>query len=154
MTEINGRGNSLRWSRNTLYPQRLALTSPTIGGRSVGIVRFPEYGDGVFFAKENWSRWLKQLTLWHIIWRYKLRISSRTLNILSREFVHISQSLREKCRDVPVCTGKWNIHQSPWDNAGLCLSLLANAGISIGQYGNIPGYSIRLRYCSLLPYLF
>jgi hypothetical protein len=26
-------------SRNTLYPQKLALTSPTSGGRSVGIVR-------------------------------------------------------------------------------------------------------------------
>jgi hypothetical protein len=33
-----GRGNSLRWPRDTLYPQRLA-TSPTSGGRSVGIVR-------------------------------------------------------------------------------------------------------------------
>jgi hypothetical protein len=38
-TEINGRGNSLRWPRNTLYSQRLALTSPTSGGHSVGIVR-------------------------------------------------------------------------------------------------------------------
>jgi hypothetical protein len=38
-TEINGRGNSLRRPCNTLYPQKLALTSPTSGGRSVGIVR-------------------------------------------------------------------------------------------------------------------
>jgi hypothetical protein len=38
-TEINGRGNSLRWPRNTFYPQKLALTSPTSGGRSVVIVR-------------------------------------------------------------------------------------------------------------------
>jgi hypothetical protein len=37
-TEINDRGNPLRWPRNTLYPQNLALTSPTSGGRSVGIV--------------------------------------------------------------------------------------------------------------------
>jgi hypothetical protein len=37
--EINGRGNPLRWPRDTLYPQKLALTSPTVGGRSVGIVR-------------------------------------------------------------------------------------------------------------------
>jgi hypothetical protein len=29
----------MRWPHNTLYPQRLALTSPTSGGRSVGIVR-------------------------------------------------------------------------------------------------------------------
>jgi hypothetical protein len=38
-TEIEGLGNSLRSPRSTLYPQKLALTSPTSGGRSVGIVR-------------------------------------------------------------------------------------------------------------------
>jgi hypothetical protein len=38
-TEINGLGNPLGWPRDTLYPQKLALTSPTIGGRAVGIVR-------------------------------------------------------------------------------------------------------------------
>jgi hypothetical protein len=27
-----------RWPRGTLYPQKLTLTSPTSGGRSVGIV--------------------------------------------------------------------------------------------------------------------
>jgi hypothetical protein len=30
-----------RWPRGTLYPQKLALTLPTIGCRSVGIVRSP-----------------------------------------------------------------------------------------------------------------
>jgi hypothetical protein len=34
-----GRRNPSRWPRGTLYPQKLALTSPTSGGRSVGIVR-------------------------------------------------------------------------------------------------------------------
>jgi hypothetical protein len=29
----------LCWPRNTLYPQKLALTSPTSGGRAVGIIR-------------------------------------------------------------------------------------------------------------------
>jgi hypothetical protein len=38
-TEINGRGDSLRSPSDILYPQKLALTSPTSGGRSVGIVR-------------------------------------------------------------------------------------------------------------------
>jgi hypothetical protein len=38
-TEINGRGNSLRWPRNTLYPHMVALSSSTSGGSSVGIVR-------------------------------------------------------------------------------------------------------------------
>jgi hypothetical protein len=37
-TEIIGRGDSLRWPRDTLYPLKLALTSPTNGSRSVGIV--------------------------------------------------------------------------------------------------------------------
>jgi hypothetical protein len=33
-----GRGDPLRRPRDILYPQKLALTSPTCGGRSVGIV--------------------------------------------------------------------------------------------------------------------
>jgi hypothetical protein len=35
----DGRGDTLRWPRDTLYPQELVLTSPTCGGRSVGVVR-------------------------------------------------------------------------------------------------------------------
>jgi hypothetical protein len=38
-TEINDHGNPLRWPRDTLYPKKLAVTSPTSGGRSVDIVR-------------------------------------------------------------------------------------------------------------------
>jgi hypothetical protein len=34
-----GRRDPSRWPRDTLYPQKLTLTSPTSGGRSVGIVR-------------------------------------------------------------------------------------------------------------------
>jgi hypothetical protein len=34
-TEINGRGDPLRWPHDTLYPQKLALASLTSGGRSV-----------------------------------------------------------------------------------------------------------------------
>jgi hypothetical protein len=34
-----GRRDPSRWPRGTLHPQKLALTSPTSGGRSVGIVR-------------------------------------------------------------------------------------------------------------------
>jgi hypothetical protein len=33
-----GRGDPLHWPNNTLYPQKLALTSLTSGGHSVGIV--------------------------------------------------------------------------------------------------------------------
>jgi hypothetical protein len=34
-----GRRDPSPWPRGTLYPQKLALTSPTSGGHSVGIVR-------------------------------------------------------------------------------------------------------------------
>jgi hypothetical protein len=35
--EINGRGDPLLWPRDTHYPQKSAVTSPTSGGRSVRI---------------------------------------------------------------------------------------------------------------------
>jgi hypothetical protein len=34
-----GRRDPSRWPRGTLHPQKFAITSPTSGGRSVGIVR-------------------------------------------------------------------------------------------------------------------
>jgi hypothetical protein len=34
-----GRRDPSRWPRSTFYPQKLALTSPTSGGRSVGMIR-------------------------------------------------------------------------------------------------------------------
>jgi hypothetical protein len=46
---INDRGDPLRWPRDTFYPQKLALTSPTSGGLSVGIVRLRTKGHGVYF---------------------------------------------------------------------------------------------------------
>jgi hypothetical protein len=44
---INDRVDPLRWPRDTIYLQKLALTSPTSGGRSVGIVRLRTKGHGV-----------------------------------------------------------------------------------------------------------
>jgi hypothetical protein len=38
-SEINVPGVPLRWPRDTLYRQKLALTSQTSGGCSIGIVR-------------------------------------------------------------------------------------------------------------------
>jgi hypothetical protein len=46
-TELTAGGDPLRWPRDTPYPQKLALTSPTRGGRSVGIVRLRTKGHGV-----------------------------------------------------------------------------------------------------------
>jgi hypothetical protein len=47
-TELTTRGDPLRSPCDTFYPQKLALTSPTSGGRSVSIVRLRTKGHGVF----------------------------------------------------------------------------------------------------------
>jgi hypothetical protein len=54
-TEINGRGNSLRWPHNTLYPQKLPLTSPKSGGLSVVIVRLWTNAKEFRLGKRNQS---------------------------------------------------------------------------------------------------
>jgi hypothetical protein len=48
-TETNDWSDPLRWSRDTLYPQKLALTSPTSGGHSVGIVSSRTKATGAFY---------------------------------------------------------------------------------------------------------
>jgi hypothetical protein len=45
-----GRRDPSRSPRGTLYPQKLALTSPTSGGRSVGIVRSRTQATEFFFT--------------------------------------------------------------------------------------------------------
>jgi hypothetical protein len=47
-SEINDHGDSLRWPRDILYPLKLALTSPTSGGRSVCIVHCRTTAPGIF----------------------------------------------------------------------------------------------------------
>jgi hypothetical protein len=50
-----GRGDPLRWPRDTLYPQKLALTSPICGGRSVWYSSLADldYGFFVYFLNTN-----------------------------------------------------------------------------------------------------
>jgi hypothetical protein len=53
------RRDPTRWPRNTLYSQKLALTSPTIGGRSFGIVRSRTQ------ATELTGAMTEIISLWH-----------------------------------------------------------------------------------------
>jgi hypothetical protein len=50
-TEINGRRDLLHRPRDTLCPLKLALTSLTSGGRSVGIVRWRTNAPEVFLKQ-------------------------------------------------------------------------------------------------------
>jgi hypothetical protein len=47
------RGDPSRWPLDTRYPQNLALTSPTSGGRSVGIVR--SRAEATEFSLVSWQ---------------------------------------------------------------------------------------------------
>jgi hypothetical protein len=65
-----GRNDPSRWPRGILYPQTLALTSPTSGSRSVGIVRSRLRPWCVFFAAVAFlqNRYLVTIggcTYWH-----------------------------------------------------------------------------------------
>jgi hypothetical protein len=61
-----GHRNPSRWPHGTLYPQKLALTSPTSRGRSVGIVHsqtqasefsFLVFDDSFIIHGDTWWTW-------------------------------------------------------------------------------------------------
>jgi hypothetical protein len=62
-----GRGDPLRWPRDNVCSQKLALTSPTCGGRSVAIVRLrtkaTEFVLFFIWMKEMVSDWLLVIVL-------------------------------------------------------------------------------------------
>jgi hypothetical protein len=61
-----GRGDPLRWPRDTLCPQKLALTSPTCGGRSVGIIRLQTKAtEFVLFAVGHVN--IEKLSIYHSV---------------------------------------------------------------------------------------
>jgi hypothetical protein len=66
--DLKGRGDPLRWPRDTLYPQKLPRTSPTSGGRSVGIVRLRTKSHGVSFYLKV-SNVALDVTCSTILWR-------------------------------------------------------------------------------------
>jgi hypothetical protein len=66
-----GRRDLSHWPHGTLYPQKLALTSPTSGGRSVGIVRH-----GVFTYECIYIEWLQINKKAQNHWLCELRPSS------------------------------------------------------------------------------
>jgi hypothetical protein len=53
-----GRRDPSRWPRGTLYPQKLSATSPTSGGRSVGIVRSRTYATECLYYMKRCLRWM------------------------------------------------------------------------------------------------
>jgi hypothetical protein len=75
------RRNSLCWPRSILYPQKLALTSPTSGCSSVGIVRLRTQATELFL-------------LVIIIWLWKIFVISSNHHVVAK---HLSSFPRD-CR--------------------------------------------------------
>jgi hypothetical protein len=61
-----GRKDPSLWPHGTLYPQKLALTSPTSGGRSVGIVRSRTEATEFSSVQDTaWTGFLATITFLH-----------------------------------------------------------------------------------------
>jgi hypothetical protein len=71
------RGDSSRLPRGTLYPQKLALTSPTRSGRSFGIVRSrtqtTEFLVPLYFKSEFRANWATMPVIKRRWWRNVVR---------------------------------------------------------------------------------
>jgi hypothetical protein len=76
-----GRRDPSRWPRDTLYPQKLALTSPTSRGRSVGIVRLRTQATELSFSFSLLLWTELQLSIHFIIILNLLKIRSSSVGI-------------------------------------------------------------------------
>jgi hypothetical protein len=85
-TEINERGNLLRWPRDTLYPQTLALNSPKSGGRSVGIVRSRTRSTEFSFSFIAHKR-----CLWLLYWGHDWTHDRSIIDVTYRNSSHLSE---------------------------------------------------------------
>jgi hypothetical protein len=106
---VQGHGDSLRWPRDTLYPLKLALTSPTSDGRSVGIVRWrtkaSKFVFFLVFIRSITVRWLSIKLI--KFWRRWFVFISRPDHLLLRQLQRLTDAewrIRIKC--VTVTSGK------------------------------------------------
>jgi hypothetical protein len=94
-----GSGDPLRWPRETLYPKKLTLTSPTSGGRSVGAVRSrtkdTEFSSVSWRASERCEIWVQGDVLSHLT--FNLFSCSRIACNIGSDIDPISDSDRNVC---------------------------------------------------------
>jgi hypothetical protein len=90
-----GRKDPSRWTSGTFHPQKLALTSPTSGGRSVGIVRSRTQATEIVFFNykafitrkivDKWENWNTVLNIQNV--SLTIRLNGR-LNSISVPIQH------------------------------------------------------------------
>jgi hypothetical protein len=84
-----------RWPRGTLYPQQLALTSPTSGGRSVDVLRSRTLATECIFLASHYNAIVAQGIRW---WRLTAKV--RVLDISWRMDWHWGRFLQSTF-DIP-----------------------------------------------------
>jgi hypothetical protein len=94
-----GSGNLLRWPRNTLHPQKFELTSPTSGGRSIGIVHSRTKGtDFSFFfihPLSHTSSWHRNNFTLSPPYNYQV-ITYKIINVVSTVYAILNYRELEK----------------------------------------------------------
>jgi hypothetical protein len=99
---INGRGDPLHWPRDTLYPQKLALTSPTSGDSSAGIVRLRTKGHGVqFYTPPMELSLLEKLPVAQLLINFPTFCGTRRFFTIFTRAVYRSQSWTRSIQSIP-----------------------------------------------------
>jgi hypothetical protein len=111
-----GRRDPFRWPRNTLYPQKLTLTSPT--SHSVGVVRLRTQATG--FLKETYAK----IRMYTPSGRFLLAFPTRTLHVflISPERSH----LQVRAISWQVMFGASRAIFTSWVGGGRAASCLAH----------------------------
>jgi hypothetical protein len=98
-TEINSRRDPFPWTRDTFYALKLALTSPTSGGRSVGIVRLRTTGHVVSrMSAEPDPKGLRETSCLLVCWKIVF-----TKNISTKIVILIVTSISSKSWGAALC---------------------------------------------------
>jgi hypothetical protein len=98
-----GRREQPRWPRGTLYPQKLALTSPTSDGLSVGISPAGS-GHGVFFSSQ-WSYHFLSMAVDYLMMKFGMLWLWADLK--SSYFISLNNHMHQS-PTCDKCTLRWN----------------------------------------------
>jgi hypothetical protein len=84
-----------RWPPDTLYPEKLALTSPTSGIRSVGIVRSRTQAKEIFFIVKRRKFAERLRCKWAYINMCKYKMCIKEIKTRDTNWIHLAQNSDE-----------------------------------------------------------
>jgi hypothetical protein len=90
-----GHGDLLRWPRDTLYLQKLALTSPTSGGRKIGIIHLRAKATGFFVVVYSVFHTIKTFVISYRIFSLLITVDCTLSFICNMNYIRYNQ--------LPIC---------------------------------------------------